>query len=163
MEAKEKFFVGNKLLNGGRLSLAVNYSKNLNEMIAPGRYDWLDPRIVSKNFPIKENFGGRMVHLTARLFHFKETMYTDEIISQIEKTDYRLGKLPELMAFGSAYPNLQRGVSIIALGQPTGINGSYLVPGLTKSSNQSRIVKLFSFQGVWPPICHFLAVKEEEL
>ena len=163
MEAKEKFFKGNKLLNGGKLSLSVNYSKKLNEIILPGRYDFVDPRIVVKNFPIEEEFGGRLVNLIARLFHFKETMHTDEIISQIEKTDYRLGKLPELMAFGGTYPNLQRGVSIIALGQPTELNGSYFVPGLTKSGNQARIVKLYSFQGVWPPICHFLAVKEVEL
>lgn len=161
MEAKEKFFVGNKLLNGGKLSLAVNYSKKLNEMILPGRYDIVDPRIVAKNFQIKESYGGRLVILTARLFHFKETMYTDEIISQVEQTDYRLAMIPEIMAFGATYPNLQRGVSIIALGQPAGINGSYFVPGLTKSGNQARMLKLYSFQGVWPPICHFLAVKEE--
>jgi len=143
----------------GKLPLTTDYSKSLYEMIEAGKYDIKNNSIISKNFPIPENFLNLYVIAICKLFYFYENYNSEEMKAEIKKSGYQVANLFEILAFGKIYPNLQRTFPIIGLGtiwrDPS---SSLYVPGLTNKQSR-RCLDLFTLKGIWPSNCRFLGVK----
>ena len=95
--------------------LVVDYAQSIQQMIASGRYDWVNSDI-EKNFSVKGN--GR-IELDTELIHFNRFIGSDEVLKELDRLGYRAATAEELLAFGAAYSEKQYEFPIVALGYCT--------------------------------------------
>ncbi len=145
------------------LKVVVDYGKSLAEMIAAGKYDgYINPDITEKHFPIPKIPAGlpTKVELNLKLVHFNKVMTSDQVLAELKKQGLRPATLPELLAFGAAYPDKQREFPIVALGSVwRGPSGDRSVPGLWGCAG-GRGLDLGWFGGDWGGYYRFLVVRE---
>ncbi|HRY76858.1 MAG TPA: tetratricopeptide repeat protein [Candidatus Paceibacterota bacterium] len=98
--------------------IVVDYYKQLGYMIKSGHYDWIaqgiDPAIsdsIAEKYFLAE--GLNRVELNVG-FVCSKGRKSDDIIQDMENRSLRLATLPELLAFGAAYPNKQKEFTILA-------------------------------------------------
>lgn len=144
-------------LVGFYAKLTVNYDQSLAEMIAAGKYDWVNGDITQKNFPVK---GKGQVELPLELVHFGRLVGSDEVLAECERRGLRAATLPELLALGAAYPDPQRQFPIVALGSSWRDRvGDRFVP-LLAVDGRGRGLRLRWFEGEWRDYDRFLAVRK---
>ena len=103
------------LIEVGRYPITVDYSKTLEEMIAAGKYDYVNSEITSINFPIPSDKSGSK-NPEAIILHFNKRIDTEKLLKILNRKGFRPGTLPELLAFGAKYPEAQIRHWVIALG-----------------------------------------------
>lgn len=92
--------------------LTVDRSQPLQNMIAAGKYDWVNFNITPEHFP-----AGRsgVTEAEAVLVHFDRSITTGEALGELERANLRPADLPELLAFGAQHPDVQREFPIVEL------------------------------------------------
>ena len=146
--------------DGNTFSVEVNYSQTLAEMIAAGKYDRKNDDINEKYFPIPKIPAGPVkVALNLELVHFNRFISSDEVIAELKKRGLLPATLPELLAFGVAYPEKQREFPIVALGSVRQDWHGRSVPCLWGLSG-GRHLDLLYFEVGWHDFYRFLAVRE---
>ncbi len=139
------------------LTLDVDYTKTVEQMVEAGKYDWKNSDIGSKNFPVKRRESGKVeVHL----FHFNRAVSSDDAIKELGRMGFRPAELPELLALGAQHPEEQRKYPIIALGSVwRSPDGDRSVPYLG-GSGSGRGLGLDWFGGEWSGDYRFAAVRK---
>ena len=97
--------------------LVIDCSVSLADLIAMGKFDYVNPNITDANFPCAKGKGKRKV--TVELWHpGKYFNNGDKVISELAKAmpGYRFATLWELLVLAIAQPELQRLFPIAALG-----------------------------------------------
>ena len=110
-------------MNGERqevFTVTVDDGQPLEEMIAAGGYDEVDPVVLSVSFPIKRRCR-KLVEIT--LIQFERAYASWELIALMEARGYRPAFIEELLALGKEQPDLQRRIPIVALGSGRIIQG----------------------------------------
>lgn len=93
--------------------ICVDYDMSLEDMVIAGKYDWGNRSINIINFPYK---GKGKSEIELKLVCFgKDTQY-EEVVAGLESLGLRPGTLPELLALGAAYPDLQLEFPIVQVG-----------------------------------------------
>ena len=142
-----------------RFRVVVNYSQTLEQMIAAGRYDWKNPDITEKHFPIPPSKRGKE-EVAIELVHFDRNMESDEVLRELDKAGLRSAELPELLAFGAAHPEKQREFPIVALGSVwQDRSGDRDVPYLWSNSGR-RLLHLSWLGRRWDAYYRLLAVRK---
>jgi hypothetical protein len=100
------------LLNGP-YPLQVDYSRSIEDSIGAGNYDWVSRLVSSVSFPSGETGGGKV---TAVLIPLYPRASLDYVLHGQAEAGLRPANLRELLAFGEAYPEVQRKLPILALG-----------------------------------------------
>ncbi|MEK9179951.1 MAG: hypothetical protein AAB897_00880 [Patescibacteria group bacterium] len=95
--------------------VTVDYSMTIEQMIAAGRYDWQNNDVNDKHFPIPPSKRGKQ-EVAIELIKFDRDMESNEVLRELDKMGLRSAELPELLAFGAAYPEKQREFPVVALG-----------------------------------------------
>ena len=138
--------------------VTVNYDLTLEQMIAAGHYDETESDITVEHFPVT---GEGKVDVDIQLVPFNCVIGSDEAIRELDHMDLRPATLPELLAFGAAYPEVQREFTILALGSVWRYrNGYWFVPFLCGYSDGERHLDLDSFEGGWDEDYLFAAVRK---
>ncbi len=136
----------------------VNYDLSVEAAIRAGKYDWKNENITSANFPPTRQ--GTM-DLDIILVHYGRDMQDEEIDKDLERQGLRDAELPELLALGAKYPDLQRQFPIIARGSvwlfPS--DGDRGVPYLRKDGG-GRGLNLGWLGGRWGSDYRFAAVRK---
>lgn len=101
------------MICSGGFPITVNFNLPLAEMISAGHYDRVNDDITAEHFPIR---GGGTAELEAQLVHLNRLMESEDVLKELDKNDLWPGTIPELLAFGAKYPELQRQFPIIAMG-----------------------------------------------
>lgn len=96
--------------------VAVNYGQSLKEMVADGKYEYANSDINADNFPPPVGGLVGQRNIIIELIHFGQDMKSEEVLKEFEARGVRAATLPELLAFGVAYPEKQAEFQIIALG-----------------------------------------------
>ena len=136
----------------------VDYDKSLKDMISAGKYDQIGSDVTEKHFPISGN-GKAEVNL--ELVRLNKRISSKDAIVELKKLGTRPATLPELLAFGVAYPEEQRKLPIVALGSVwQDWDGDRCVPCLYCWVDGERSLDLYCFGGVWDEPDRFLAVRE---
>lgn len=136
--------------------VVVDYSRDLGQMIAAGKYDWTDNDITADNFPVKGE--GRQEREVA-LFHFNRVISSNDAIKEMASAGYRPATIEELLALGQVQPELQRQFPIVALGSVCrDPRGHRLVPYLCGSAVGRRL-GLLCFDADWVERYRFAAVR----
>jgi hypothetical protein len=99
------------LLNGP-YTLEVDYSQSVETLVKAGRYNWIYYQVTSANFPSSENGQGT---ISVALVPYSPGVSLDYLLDG-PAAGMRPATLKELLAFGQAYPDVQRKVPVIALG-----------------------------------------------
>ena len=111
--------------------IAVDYSKSLQNMMADGSYDWVNPAITPKGFPIT---AVGIVQFETKVFHFNRYISSEDAVEAITADDRRNfwepAKIEGLLAYGVKNPNEQRQYPIVGLGSFAEVLGSRYVPYL---------------------------------
>lgn len=146
-----------------RIPLIVNYDKGIKRAIAEGEYRLINREINIEDFPIRvqETFGNGKIEVVASLFNFENNINSRPAIKEMKKVGYRPAIPLELLALGAIYPELQKEMTIIGLGEPICVNKIYpRVLSLDVLTNFRRLDLLY-FNYVWSPQDYFLGILEE--
>jgi hypothetical protein len=138
--------------------VAIDYGKSIEKMVLAGRYDWKNDDINFKNFPVKGE--GTVVNVNLELVHFNKAVSSEDALSFLEANGMRPATVEELLAFGAAYPEIQREFPIICLGSSWVYpGGGRRVPGLDGGGSE-RGLNLSWFDSGWDVDCRFLTVRK---
>jgi hypothetical protein len=137
-------------------SIAVDYGKTLQDMIAAGRYDWVNSNITAKKFPV-EGTGTRTFR--TRLFHFGSNISSEDAVAAMEKESFTPATHIHGLAFGATFPDEQRKYPIACLGSSARVDFRRYVVGLGRSGAK-RALHLCYWYGGWRGGWRFLAVQE---
>jgi hypothetical protein len=140
------------------VSLAVDYNRSLEQMIAAGNYD-------SRHEDFNE---GRICvdaleqsEVDASLFSFEYCVTSAEVLDSIAHADkqraWSVAKVEHILAFGEEYPDEQLGHAVVGLGSLVATSGG-LVPYLDNDGFRRRL-HLRWWGSTWPPYCRFLAIR----
>lgn len=151
--------------------VVLDYTLNLNQMVAIGGYDQTYLKFDHENFPVTEKKGQEKVELY--LIPFGSSIRQTEILPKIDKMGFRPAGLRELLAFGAQYPNEQRKYDIFALGSVIVQSDAIVVPALSGSGSgqcgrcltgtPAHSTMRNSFRaGDWTSYTRYLALRKDE-
>lgn len=166
----------------------VNYNQSLTEMVEAGHYDSFDPNINNygrtpkggilpewtSGFKFKNPINSRTLSPDGKtrqveidLVHFERKITSEEVGWELERMGLRPVNLPELLALGAQYPDIQRKFKIVALGvailvytspEEAGIDywgTNYRRPCLQGNVNERTLA--LEEGNLYYPDCHFAA------
>jgi len=141
--------------------ITIDYDQSLADMVAAGKYDWINPDITAKHFPIK---GKGTVETERVLVHLNRQATTKQVEEHLAAQDLEPARIEHLLAFGAANPELQREFPIIALGsswvRPYGFRD---VPFLVRDGSERDLLLSWDAPGyLWPESCRFLALRKNQ-
>ena len=135
----------------------VDYCRSLEDMIAAGKYDSVNSDINTEHFPIAKH--GRE-DIAIELVHIDRNISSDDALREMDKMGFRPATLPELLAFGEKYPDVQCQFPIVALGSVwRNLHGYRRVPVLWSDSRE-RFLLLIWFGYDWGAHYRFAAVRK---
>jgi hypothetical protein len=138
--------------------VTIDYRASLAAMIKAGRYDWANPNITDKHFPVTPGDTDVVIELV----HLNRDASSDDVLAELERRGLRPATLPELLAFGATYPEQQREFPIVALGSVWQLwDGGRLVP-YPWGDSLERDLNLNWFDRWWSARCRWAAVRKRQ-
>jgi len=139
-------------------SVPVDYDLSVEEAIAAGDYQAVNANITSRNFSSKRK--GR-AELQVFLVKFDQRMSSQDVMRELESENLRPAELPELLAFGAKYPDMQRKFSIVGMGSVWRDRKGYdNVPCLYEAS-EGRYLDLHWWDDGWYSYSRFAAIRKQ--
>jgi hypothetical protein len=142
-------------------SHVVDYSLDLEQMIAAGRYDWKNDDITAKRFPI---VGKSKVEFEDAIFHFDRGISSEDAVKEIlvadTKNPWEPAKIENILAYGAKNPEEQRKFPIVGLGSAPQVDGNRNVPCLRRLASERRL-SLGWWGFGWDADCRFLGVRKK--
>jgi hypothetical protein len=150
--------VGSDADSSTNYPLVVDYDRTLAEMVAAGHYGYVFDEINAENFPI---VGSGTVECEAILVNLGRPARSPKQAEwEMAKCGLRPATVEELLAFGEAYPDIQREFFVIALGSIwADPNGRRHVAYLSGNASD-RDLYLCGYDNKWDPDDRFLAVRK---
>lgn len=143
----------------GRNIITVDFGLSLAAMIAAGKYDRVNLEITAERFPV---VGSGVVVYETKLFYINSIVSSDEVDGLIRRVDpacpWGPSRHEHTLAFGAAYPELQRKHPIIGLGSSVDLDGRRCVVCLDRCG-AGRYLDLDRWDNDWSTYCCFLAVR----
>lgn len=141
-------------------TVSVDYAKTLPDMIAAGRFDWVNDDITPKRFPIK---GTGIVEMETKVFHFNRYISSKDAVAAIKADDtqnpWEPAPIEALLAYAAKHPDEQRQYPIIGLGSVAEVRGHRNVPYLYRLGAERRL-RLHWWDYDWSGNYRFLAVRK---
>jgi len=142
---------------GDVFTVSVNYDLPLAAAVDAGNYAGVNSSITSQNFPSTRH-GQAEVDII--LVRFDRRMTSEEVLNGLDKDGLRAAELPEFLAFGAQYPELQRQFSIVGLGSVWKDRKGYRnVPCLYEAS-EARYLDLHWWDDGWYSYSRFAAIRK---
>lgn len=143
----------------------VDYDQSLSQMITAGKYDAVTPFIgrYDRKFSRDTWPTGKRVREFI-LLHSDERLTTSQALKQMDNWNLRPATLPELAAFGAAYPDRQRSCHVIALGSWRTLSDGQKSPYLSTHLGERHLSlgeRDDGYGGWYAPSC-FLAVSASD-
>ena len=148
---------GRKNSFDGAYRVTVDYSRTLPEMIAAGRYDWMDSSITSERFPAKKS-GKEEIKL--ELVRLNKAASTGEVLRYLEERGLRPATLSELLAFGVKFPEGRSKYLIAALGSVWKDDGGNLHATFLYRYHAKRGIFPHWYEYDWDDGWQFLVVRK---
>jgi hypothetical protein len=137
--------------------LTVNYDLPLTEAVEAGMYQGVHSAITSQNFPSTRH---GQAQLEIILVRYGRRMTSEEVLCELEKEALRPAELPEFLAFGAEYPEIQRQFSVVGLGSVWRDKKGYRnVPCLYEAS-EARYLDLHWWDDGWYSYSRFAAIRK---
>jgi hypothetical protein len=135
--------------------VAVNYDLSVEDAIQVGDCQAVHCEINARNFPCTRS---GQAALEVVLVRFEHRMRSEEVLHELDKEGLRAAELPEFLAFGAKYPDVQRKFSVAGLGSVWRDRRGYRnVPCLYEAS-EGRYLDLHWWDDAWYSHTRFVAV-----
>ena len=95
------------------LITTIDFGQTLETMIAAGKYDWTNPNITARKFPIE---GSGIKKFRNKLFHFGRDLSSKDAVTAIKRDGFEPATHVHGLAYGAAFPDKQRKYPIACLG-----------------------------------------------
>ena len=155
LDSEEVIRAVQAIIDRGGKCITIDYRLSLAEMIAVGRFDWMNDFITSAYFPITETDAKDIV---VELVHFDRSISSETAVAEMAKRGLRPATLTELLAYGAAFPEDQRKFQIVALGIEALLGGSRIVSCIG-GEIAGRYLDFRLMDGAWDGDYRFLAVR----
>jgi len=140
--------------------VVIDYEKSFTEMKELGKYDYSECWVNDRNYPI---MGIGQHRLEMVLVHLNRFASIREVEYYLMRQKLTPAKLEHLLAFGAAYPELQRQFPIVAIGSVWMHDiQSYFCPSLNYN-DRGRVIDHHWFYyspQCFDATCHFLAIRK---
>jgi hypothetical protein len=137
--------------------IVVNYDLSVEQAIAAGDYQAVHGEITAANFPSTRS---GQANLEIVLVRFDHRMKSEHVLQELDKEDLRAAELPEFLAFGAKYPDVQRKFSVAGMGSVWRDRKGYRnVPCLYEAS-EGRYLDLHWWDDGWYSYTRFAAVRK---
>jgi hypothetical protein len=134
--------------------VTVNYDLSVDEAIKAGDYQAVHSEITAANFPSARS-GQADVEIV--LIRFDRRMASEDVVRELDREGLRAAELPEFLAFGAKYPDVQRKFSVAGLGSVWQDRKGYRnVPCLYEAS-EGRYLDLHWWDDGWYTYTRFAA------
>ncbi len=137
------------------ISLTINLNKTVAQLIADGRYTWINIDI-PKLFKLEPTTGTLTQEIL--LLRYNKNMSSQAVTTDMERQGLRPATFLELLWIGIQHPLLQLEFPIVALGSVVELSGSRRVAVLG-CNNRERDLDLGWFVADWFMDYHFAAVR----
>jgi hypothetical protein len=144
-------------LDGQQYLVTVNYDLSVKDAIAAGKYDWKNDDITDKHFPSKR---AGTTDTEIILVKFDKDMTLEDVLRELNKQRLRAAELPELLAFGEKYPDVQLEFPVVALGSVWQDSGGRRGAPFLSECGDDRGLGLAWFETIFGPHCRFAAVRK---
>jgi hypothetical protein len=142
---------------GDIFPVEVNYDLPLAEAVDAGRYAGVHGEITPQNFPPSRHGQAKLEIVLTR---YEQRMTSEQVLSEMSRAGLRPAELPEFLAFGAQFPDMQRRFSIIGLGSVWQDRKGYKnVPCLYEAS-EARYLDLHWWNDGWYSYTRFAAVRK---
>jgi hypothetical protein len=136
--------------------IAVDYGTVLQDIIAAGKYDWMDNAITPKHFPVE---GDGIKKFRTRIFHFGRYISSEDAVVAIEKEMFVTATHVHGLVYSTMFPDDQRKHPIVCLGSSAQVHGNRRIVRLD-GSGAGRYLDLGFWGAGWRGISRFLGVQE---
>lgn len=137
--------------------IVVDYSMSFEDMVAAGKYDWVDPDITAEHFQVS---GAGRTYGDTILVYFDQSMSGDAVLAELDHRGYRAANFAELCAFGATYSKEQKKFPIIALGSFWADSRDYRRVVYLDADENNRGMFFDGLIRIWPAGFRFLAVRK---
>jgi len=137
--------------------VAVNYDLSMEEAIHAGDYQAVHSEITSKNFP--SNKSGQ-AELEIVLVRFDHRMTSEDVLHELDEEGLRAAELPEFLAFGAKYPDVQRKFSVVGLGSVWRDRKGYRNVPCLYTASEGRYLDLHWWDDGWYSYSRFAAIRK---
>jgi len=135
--------------------ISVNYDLTVEDAIDAGDYQAVNASITTRNFPSRRHGQSQLEIILVR---FEGRMTSENVLTELTKNGMRAAELPEFLAFGAQYPEVQRRFSIVGLGSECRDRSGYRsVPCLYEAS-EGRYLDLHWWDDGWYSYSRFAAI-----
>ena len=136
--------------------ISVDFEQSLEDMIAAGRYDRINPYITPKRFRVE---GTGTKFFRTRLFHFDRYVSSEMVVAAMQKGTFAPATLVHGLAYAAIFPYRQRTFPIACLGSSARWNGDRDVVCLGGDA-AARGIDLGYWDSDWGGLWCFLGVQE---
>ncbi len=137
--------------------VAVNYDLSVEEAIQAGDYQAVHSEITSKNFPSTRKGQAEMEIMLVRFDH---RMTSEGVVRELEGEGLRAAELPEFLAFGAKYPDVQRKFSVVGLGSVWQDRKGYRNVPCLYTASEGRYLDLHWWDDGWYSYSRFAAIRK---
>lgn len=134
----------------------INFSMSLEQMVAAGNYDRKDNAITAERFPVE---GAGTKRFRNKLFHFGRSISSEVAVAAMQKEKFTPGSHVHGLAFGAAFPDVQRKCSIACLGSSAQVDGRRSIVCLLRR-DAGRSLFLGGWESGWHGRWRLLGVRE---
>ncbi len=145
---------------GTTYKVQIDYDRPFEMGFKSGKYWWVHPHASSS----PKTQTGR-AEITIELLRF-DGLAGEEILCRLQRMGFRPATLPELLALGEVFPELQKEFPIVALGSTVVANGHRFSPELSYGPlnvfniGYARFLRLFWHDDIVQTFrCRFAAIK----
>jgi hypothetical protein len=136
--------------------ISVDFGKSLQDMIAAGKYDWVNPNITADKFPVE---GSGTKKFRSKLFDFDRYISSEDAVEAMKSEKFDPATHVHGLAFGAAFPHEQLKHPIACLGSSAQVYGGRSVVCLGRDG-AGRGLRLCRWHVDWRDAWRFLAVQE---
>ncbi len=137
--------------------VAVNYDLSVEEAIQAGDYQAVHSDITSKNFPSTRR---GQTELEIMLVRFDRRMASEDVVRELDEEGLRAAELPEFLAFGAKYPDVQRKFSVVGLGSVWRDRKGYPNVPCLYTASEGRYLDLHWWDDGWYSYSRFAAIRK---
>jgi len=136
----------------------VNYELSVEDAIEAGKYQAVNTDITGKNFPPSIRKG--QTDLEIVLVRFDHRMKSEDVLDALSKEGLRAAELPEFLAFGAEYPDVQRKFSVVGLGSVWQDRKGYRNVPCLYTASEGRYLDLHWWDDGWYSYSRFAAIRK---
>jgi hypothetical protein len=137
--------------------VVVNYDLSVEEAIRAGDYQAVNADITDENFSWTRR---GQADLEIILVRFDHRMTSPDVIRELEEEGLRAAELPEFLAFGATYPDVQRKFSVAGLGSVWRDRKGYRNVPCLYTASEGRYLDLHWWDDGWYSYSRFAAIRK---